>query len=195
MRLTSDKNRKIDDHYTNDVFAMVPAASAADAHVETGPRERRVWHHGQYVRLIPETGNIVGTGAIIDYGDIPWWVAEEFVGTWTMTEDDRQLIADWYSDGNPPDDGKLKIREDGTFAMTFGGTTYEGKLDATRGFGVYAGGSMTPVDGGYTQDVHFDYASESKSDKSWAHIQFYVEGLPYPMSEEAPDFQCYFTRG
>ena len=194
VRLTSGKNRKIDDHYTNDVFAMVPAASAADSHVETGPRERRVWHHGQYVRLVPETGNIVGTGAIIDYGDVPWWIAEEFVGTWTMTEDDRQLIAKWYSDGNPPDDGKLEIREDGTFTMTFGGAAYEGKLDATRGFGVYAGGSMTPVDGGYTQNVHFDYTSESKSDKSWTHVQFYVEGLPYPMSEEAPDFQCYFTR-
>ena len=195
VRLTYDgKTRKIDGHYTNDVFAMVPAASAADTHVETGPRQRRVWHHGQYVQLVPETGNIVGTGAIIDYGDTPWWVVEEFVGTWAMTEEDRALITEWYSDGNPPDDGKLEIREDGTFAMTFGGTSYEGVLDDTRGYGVYAGGSMAPVDGGPTQGVWFDYTPESESDKSWSHIKFYVEGLPYPLSEEAPAFECYLTR-
>ena len=195
VRLAYDSTtRKIDGHYTNDVFAMVPAASAAETKVETGPRQRRVWHHGQHVQLVPETGNIVGTGAIIDYGDTPWWVAEEFVGTWTMTEDDRQKIAEWYSDGNPPDDGKLEIREDGTFAMTFSGTSYEGELSATRGFGVYAGGSMTPVDGGYTQKVSFDYTPESESDESWAHIHFFVESLPYPMSEEAFAFECYLTR-
>lgn len=194
VRLKADGKYRIDDHYTNDVFAMVPAATAADTRVETGPRERTVWHHGQNVRLVPETGNVVGTGAIIDYGDTPWWIAEEFVGTWVMTEDDRQLITEWYSDGNPPDDGKLEIREDGTFTMTFGGISYEGTLNETRGFSVYAGASMSPVDGDYIQEVSFDYTSESESDKSWSHIRFFAESLPYPMSESAPGFQCYLTR-
>lgn len=195
-RLMCDgKTRKIDGHYTNDMLTMVPAASAAESTIETGARQRRVWHHGQYVQLVPETGNIVGMGAIIDYGDTPWWVAEEFVGTWVATEADRERIAEWYSDGNPPDDGTLEIREDGTFAMTFAGTSYEGTLDATRGFGVYAGGAMTPVDGGHTQTVWLDYKTYEGEEKgTWSHIEFHVDGLPYPMSEEAPAFGCYFTR-
>ena len=196
VRLAYDsQTRQIDDHYTSDLLTMVPAASAEEATIETGARQRRVWHHGQYVNLVPETGNIVGTGAIIDYGDTPWWIAEEFVGTWVSTEADRERIVEWYSDGNPPDDGKLEIRENGTFAMTFGGISYEGTLAKTRGYAVYAGGEMTPVDGGYTQGVWFDYITYDDEEKdTWSHIEFHVDGLPYPMSEQAPAFECYFTR-
>lgn len=195
VRLAYDaQTHKIDGHYTADIMSMVPAASAATAQVETGPRKRTAWQHGREVTLIPETGNIVGTGAIIDYGDTPWWIAEEFVGTWKATDEDRAAMASWYSDGNAPSDGELVIREDGTLSFTFGGRTFEGALAKTRGWGVYAVASVTPVDGGNTQDAWFDYTSESESDRSWSRINFHVQGLPYPMYEESPDIACFLTR-
>lgn len=193
VRLAYDaKTRKVDGHYTNDVLAMVPAASAASANVEAGPLKRRVWHHGQYVTLVPETGNLVGVGATIEYGDTPWWVAEEYVGTWNMTEDDRALVADWYADGETPAEGSLEIREDGTFTFVFDGRAFEGQLDATRGWAVFAGGSMTPTDGGNSQEVSFDYTNDD--DNTWSHLQFHAAGLPYPLSEQSPAIDCYLTR-
>lgn len=195
VRLAYDADaRKIDGHYTADIMSVVPAAAAGSAGVESGPRQRTVWQHGREVPLVPETGNIVGTGAIIDYGDTPWWVAEEFVGTWAMTEDDRTLIADWYSDGNAPTDGRLEIREDGTFSMTFDGAAYEGKLDDTRGWGVYATGTMRRVGGSNSQSTWFDYTQECEAGKSWTRIEFHADGLPYPLSKEVTPFQCFLTR-
>ena len=195
VRLAYDDGaRRIDGHYTADIMSVVPAAAAASASIESGPRQRTVWQHGREVPLVPETGNIVGTGAIIDYGDTPWWIAEEFVGTWTMTAADRELIAEWYSDGNAPTDGKLEIREDGTFTMVFDGDTYEGTLDATRGWGVYATGAMQRIGGMYGQSVWFDYTQESEADKSWSRIEFHADGLPYPLSKEVTPFQCFLTR-
>ena len=188
------QTRKIDEHYTADIMSMVPAYTAAATTIESGPRQRTVRQHGREVPLVPETGNIVGTGAILDYGDTAWWVAEEFVGTWKMTEADRERIAEWYSDGNPPSDCALEIREDGTFSFTFDGRQYEGTLDDTRGWGVYAGAAMHPVDGGNTQNVWFDYTQESESSGDWAHIDFHADGLPYPLHEEAPPIQCSLTR-
>ena len=195
VRLAYDSGtRRIDDHYTADIMSVVPAAAATSAIIESGPRQRTVWQHGREVPLVPETGNIVGTGAIIDYGEVPWWIAEEFVGTWAMTEDDRALIAEWYSDGNAPSDGKMEIREDGTFTLVFDGDTYEGMLDETRGWGVFATGNMQRVGGMYGQSVWFDYTQESESDKQWTHIEFHADGQPYPMSEEVTPFQCFLTR-
>ncbi len=195
VRLECDpQTRKIDEHYTADIMSMVPAFTAAITTIESGPRQRTIWQHGREVPLVPETGNIVGTGAILDYGDTAWWVAEEFVGAWAMTEEDRALIAEWYSDGNPPDDGALEIREDGTFTMTFAGRTYEGVLDKKRGYGVYAGGSMAETGGGHSQAVWFDYTSESSADKSWTRLAFHADDLPYPLSEQVLAFQCYLTR-
>ena len=82
VRLAYDaRTRKIEDHYTADIMSVVPAAAADSASIETGPRKRTVRQHGREVPLVPETGNIVGAGAIIDYGDTPWWIAEEFAGS------------------------------------------------------------------------------------------------------------------
>lgn len=195
MRLDYDAStRKIDGHYPADIMSVVPAAAATTANVESGPRQRTVWQHGREVPLVPETGNIVGTGAIIDYGATPWWVAEEFVGAWTTTEEDRTLMAEWYSDGNPPNDGKLTIGEDGTFTFVFGGEAYEGTLDDTRGWGVSAGGSMHRAGGTGGRSIWFDYTQESESDKTWTRIEFHAEGLPYPMHEEVPPIDCLLTR-
>lgn len=195
VRLAYDaQTRKIDGHYTADIMSVVPAAAADSARVESGPRQRTVWQHGREVAVVPETGNVVGTGAIIDYGEVPWWVAEEFVGSWTATEDDRAALAEWYADGNAPDDGKLDIREDGTFTLVFAGDTYEGALDDTRGWGVYATGSARRTGGSNNQPVWFDYTQESESDKTWTRIEIHVDGLPYPLSEEYKPFQCFLTR-
>ena len=195
VRLAYDaRTRKIEDHYTADIMSVVPAAAADSASIETGPRKRTVRQHGREVPLVPETGNIVGTGAIIDYGDTPWWIAEEFVGSWTMTEADRALIAQWYSDGNAPTDGKLDIREDGTFTLVFDGDTYEGALNDERCWGVYASGTAQRVGASGGQSAWFDYTKESKSDESWTRIEFHGDGLPYPLSEEYTPFQCFLTR-
>ncbi len=195
IRLVYDPiTRKIDGHYTADIMSMVPAAAASQATIESGPRQRTVWQHGREVQLVPETGNLVGTGAIIDYGDTPWWVAEEFVGTWTMTADVRARIADRYTDGNAPDDGRMVIREDGTFTLVFDGDTYEGSLGETRGWGVFATGSMQRVGGQYGQSVWFDYLQESESEEKWSQIEFHADGLPYPLSQEVAPFDCYLTR-
>ena len=193
VRLECDpRTRKVDDHYTADIMSMVPAHTAASATIESGPRQRTVNQHGHEVPLVPETGNLVGMGAILDYGDTPWWVAEEFVGTWKMTEGDRELIADWYAEGKAPADGSLEIREDGTFTFAFDGRAFEGSLNETRGWGVYAGGSMASADGGDSQDVYFDYASDD--DHAWKHLEFRAAGLPYPLHEQSPDIFCFLTR-
>ena len=195
VRLAYDaRTRKIEDHYTADIMSVVPAAAADSASIETGPRKRTVRQHGREVPLVPETGNIVGAGAIIDYGDTPWWIAEEFVGSWTMTEADRALIAEWYVDGNAPADGKLDIREDGTFTLVFDGSTYEGTLNDTRGWSVYASGTVRRIGASNSQSAWFDYTKENKSDESWTRIEFHVDGLPYPLSEEYTPFQCFLTR-
>ena len=195
IRLYYDKQtHEIDEHYTADVLVMVPAATAAETGVELGARQRTVWHHGGYVSLVPETGNVTGTGAIIDYGDTPWWVVEDFVGTFEVAEQDRVEAAENLGPVANVKSASLEIREDGTFSFVADGTVYEGTLDDTRGWGVYAGGVMGAVDGGYSQEVSLDYLDGESEETGWSRIEFMARDLPYPMSQYVVPYHCYLTR-
>ena len=195
VRLQYDKStHKIDGHYTNDVFAKVPAATAAQTYVELGPRQRTVWHHGHEVSLVPETGNAGGTGAIIDYGDTPWWIAEDFVGPFEITDADREYAVENSAIASNAQNATLEIREDGSFTFKADDRAYEGILNETRGWGVYAGGSMASVDFGPRQDVWLDYAADESEETGWSRIEFRADSLPYPLSQDAIPYGCYLSR-
>ena len=193
VRLEYDpQHYEIDGHYTRDIFVIVPTAAAESCVTPIGPRERLVWVHGREVPLVPETGNITGAGAIIDYGDSVWWIEEEFVGTFVQVD----ALPSFF--GGNLITTTLTIREDGTFSFTVAANgledAYEGVLSATRGWGVYASGEMRPADGsGYARQVWLDYA-DAGDGEDYSVVEFFSEQLPYPMSEQTPPYHCYLTR-
>ncbi|MBQ9815213.1 MAG: hypothetical protein IJM53_05920 [Lachnospiraceae bacterium] len=82
---------------------------------------------GKEYHTIRGTGNIVGVGAIIDFGDDKWWQVENFVGHYELTDEDSGY-----------DHASLDILEDGTFHIIVDDTDIECTVSETRGYMVWA---------------------------------------------------------
>lgn len=90
--------------------------------------ERTASWFGNTVRLVPGTGthHDTGAGAVIDYGSRIWWQEEGFIGTFSMTEQDREYTY------RTADDASLTVKPDGSVVLMLDGTQWTGTLGKTR---------------------------------------------------------------
>lgn len=72
------------------------------------------------------TGNIVGTGAIIDFGEEKWWQVEQYVGHFVLEEDPESTYVDIS------DDGTIHVFDRTT------DTDLTGRVNETHGYAVWA---------------------------------------------------------
>lgn len=95
--------------------------------------------NGKQYRTIAGTGNIVGTGAIIDFGDDKWWQIEHFQGHYELTkaslEKTPQVI---YAGPGLYDNASVDILEDGSLRVVVNDSEFTGSVDMERGWQVRA---------------------------------------------------------
>lgn len=129
---------------------------------------------GKTYSTVRGTGNSVGTGAVIDFGDDKWWEVEGFVGEYALTDPGRKVSEELLGENN--DDLKnvtLSLRPDGAVTFTVDDKVYEGTCDAERKYQCYA----SAMNGWLMLDL--------KAESGTAEGQFIevrVDPEPYPVN-------------
>lgn len=94
---------------------------------------------GKEYNTVSGTGNIVGTGAIIDFGEDKWWQVMGYVGRFELTDTAREWI-----DGNGNrianiyDMAYIEIKDDGSLELKVDDIEQSGNVDPEVGYGVWA---------------------------------------------------------
>lgn len=145
--------------------------------------ERMVNQYGKMVRLVPGTGTVTkdGCGAQIDYQGKQWWVEENFVGTYMMTEQDRS-----DSKGlNPVPEVSLVVSEDGTVLFTEDGEQRSGCLLQTRCY-------LEDIPLGGFDEIGGLLVSPCYQD-NYGRIRLYRKMRPHP-EPQFPSLSVYLTK-
>lgn len=145
--------------------------------------ERMVNQYGKVVRLVPGTGTVTkdGRGAQIDYQGKQWWVEENFVGTYMMTEQDRS-----DSKGlNPVPEVSLVVSEDGTVLFTENGEQRSGCLLQTRCY-------LEDIPLGGFDEIGGLLVSPCYQD-NYGRIRLYRKMRPHP-EPQFPSLSVYLTK-
>lgn len=95
--------------------------------------------NGKEYRTIAGTGNVVGTGALIDFGDDLWWEVEKFTGHFTLTEESLNMTEE-VSSSHPVTvkNAYADILADGGIHVVVDDLEFTGTLDSERGWMVWA---------------------------------------------------------
>lgn len=156
---------------------------------------RTVLLYGKERSLVPGTGYADGYRATVDYEGKQWWVEENFVGRWLMTEEDKlvsdPMIGEKYYMTNKS--AELVILEDGTGTFTLDGAEHDIKLSEDFIYHIGGGFSTIPKEGsggqwrGYDMDYFLDPYYGPHDEAHFNRIRVYAEGMPPP---EQKDVVC-----
>lgn len=96
---------------------------------------------GRDYPLIPDYSQPNHLGEEIDFGGDIWWQAEGYVGTYELTDEDREDMQDaWYTPGqvsDPDSHASLVISEDGSAVLDYFGEIFRGTLSEKRYYHTY----------------------------------------------------------
>ena len=96
-------------------------------------REFTVTIKGKEYATTPGTGQADGTGAIIEFGDEKWWVLENFVGYYELTDESREMMDVVFADNSKHfDNVSLEISKDGTVHFVADELISDGRTDSRR---------------------------------------------------------------
>lgn len=120
------------------------------------------------------TGNSVGMGAVIDFGDDKWWIVEKFVGHYELTEKSRKVWEKKDSfNSRSYGSATLDIYEDGRLVLKVDDDDpVETTVDEDRLYGCYATAMYSQID--------FLFCSDEDKGKRTEILEFRMRGLPYP---------------
>lgn len=142
--------------------------------------------NGKTYNTVSGTGNSVGTGAEIDFGEDKWWEVEHFTGRYELTEKAIEVMKKEMGTSGVDfveyDTAFFEITPDGQITFQAGDEElYEGTVDAARLYGCYATGA------GFEFDF---YQSEDGPDENFIEVR--RRGEPYPVN--TPGYQIYLER-
>ena len=114
---------------------MLLSATSEDAEIKSFT----VTIYGKQYQTIAGTGNVVGTGALIDFGDDLWWEVEKFTGHFELSEQSLNMTEE-VSSSHPVNvqNAYADILADGSIHVVVDDLEFTGKLDSDRGWMVWA---------------------------------------------------------
>ncbi len=136
------------------------------------------------------------SGEEIDFGDDLWWQAEGYVGTYELTEEDRNEMKNaWFPPApisDPDSHAGLVISEDGEAVLDYFGEIFTGTLPEKRYYNTYVAIDMTSDSQTRTFEISL---REGKIHSAPVKIQCYSEGLPATnVPSTVEPLQLYLTK-
>lgn len=169
-------------------LAQIELDMLLDPYLDPVNNPRTVFLYGKERSLVPGTGNAEGYRATVDFEGKKWWVEENFVGTWRMTEEDKLVsdpgIGERYYITNKS--AELIILEDGTGTFTLDGATHDIKLSEDFIYYIGGGFSATPREGSggqwrdYDIDFYLDPYYGPHDEAHFNRIHISAPGMPPP---------------
>lgn len=129
--------------------------------------------NGKEYRTIPGTGNVVGTGALIDFGDDLWWEVEKFTGHFTLTEESLNMTEE-VSSSHPVTvkQAYADILADGSIHVVVDNLEFTGTLDSERGWMIWA----TALD--HSMYLTFEDKNGEEDAPKYLHIRMQPDPVP-----------------
>lgn len=129
---------------------------------------------GKTYNTVRGTGNITGTGAVIDFGDDKWWQVEEFTGHYELTENARETYAKEYPQQKLiHSKATLDIYEDGRFVLQVDDDeAVETQVAEKRLYGCY------PSVAG--NNIIFDFIFDEELNDDGNILYVNMDGMPCP---------------
>lgn len=160
------------------------AASYESDDTETKPFTVRIG--GKTYSTVRGTGNSVGTGAVIDFGDDKWWIVEGFVGSYKLTDRAKETYSKDFPDSRIwNSEAVLEIKADGSVELQVDNDQhFSTAVDSERLYGCYASAM-----GG---EISFAFRYDDEKGEYDNILEFKMRGWPYP--EDFAGYDLYLEK-